>query len=264
MQKNTNECFIIGSGRSLLKLTSEEKNYLNAHPHTLAMNKYLLFHEKIGVIPKAMFIGDFHFPAHKVFLETIKQALRLNFKPTYYADQYYKELFIKPFYRPYWNLKTRYNLYRNKSFFAPLNVSYEKLKFFKATLRDHPEFIWGESLNDELFFQRGSLSTALNIAYIIYPSCKIKLVGIDLTEPECFFEEELKLRSDLRDTYYDELAQKARRHFTAVPTQAGTVLDKFPLIKEKLKIKGGDLFCCNPNSLIVSEGLAEYVPIIEA
>ncbi|OCQ94471.1 hypothetical protein BCD64_07250 [Nostoc sp. MBR 210] len=209
-----------------------------------------------------MFIGDFHFPAHKVFLETIKQARKLETQPTYYADQYYRKLFITPFEQPYWNLRTRYRLYRNHRFLAPLSLFYKKLKFFKATLRDHPDFIWGESLNDELFFQRGSLSTALNLAYIIYPSCKIKLVGIDLTKPECFFEEELKQRTDLRDPYFDKLAQDAGRHFTAVPTIGGTVLDRFPVIKQKLQSKGGDLLCCNPNSLVVSEGLAEYVPIL--
>ncbi|HAC62867.1 MAG TPA: hypothetical protein DCF68_04855 [Cyanothece sp. UBA12306] len=256
------ECFIIGSGRSLLNLSEAEKNYLNSHPNTLAMNKYLLFYEKIGIIPKALFLGDFHFPAHKVFLETIQNASQLNTKPTYYVDQYYKKLFSQPLKYLGWNLENRYQLYTKYNYLPPLYVNYPNLAFFKAEGRSGREFIWGKSLDEQLFFQRGSLSTALNLAYIIYPDCDIKLIGIDLSYPESFYEEELKARTDLIDTYYYERARKAEKHDTVVETKEGTVLDRFPLIQQELAQRGNKLLCCNPNSLVVTQGLCDYVPIM--
>lgn len=257
------ECFIIGSGSSLLDLTSEEKEYLNNHPHTLAMNKYLLFYEKIGVIPKALFLGDFHFPAHKVFTETIEKAKKINFQPVYYVDDYYQKLFKEPWKHWKWNLKERYKLYKNSNYISPWLVNYSYLKFFSAKLRDHPKFVWAKSFQDELFFQRGSLTTALNLAYLIYPECDIKLLGIDLNKNPSFYDEEIKKRPDLTDHKNDLRAKKAGYHATIVKTPQGTVLDRFPLIQKELAQQGAKLLCCNANSLVVTKGLCDYAPIMD-
>ena len=262
MSATKKECFIIGSGSSLLDLTPAEKDYLNHHPHTLAMNKYLLFYEKIGVIPKALFLGDFHFPAHKVFLETIEKAKQINPQPIYYVDDYYQKLFKEPWKNWTWSLKERYKLYKKSRYIAPLIVNYSHLKFFSAKLRDHPEFMWAKSFEDELFFQRGSLTTAINLAYLIYPECDIKLIGIDLNKNPSFYEEELKKRSDLIDKLYYERSQQAGKHDTIIKTPQGTVLDRFPLIQKELAQKGTKLLCCNPASLVVTFGLCDYAAIM--
>ncbi|MDJ0660020.1 MAG: hypothetical protein QNJ42_11105 [Crocosphaera sp.] len=263
MSATKKECFIIGSGSSLLDLTTEEKDYLNNHPHTLAMNKYLLFYEKIGVIPKALFLGDFHFPAHKVFLETIEKAKQINPQPIYYVDDYYQKLFKEPWKYWKWNLKERYKLYKKSRYLSPLMVNYSHLKFFSAKLRDHPKFIWAKTFEDDLFFQRGSLTTAINLAYLIYPECDIKLLGIDLNKNPSFYEKEIKQRSDLTDHYNDKIARKGGCHATVVKTPQGTVLDKFPLIQKELSQQGTKLLCCTPDSLVVTSGLCDYAPIMK-
>ena len=95
------DCFIIGSGSSLLNLTVEEKEYLNNHPHTLAMNRYLLFFEKIGVVPKDLFLGDYHsILSHRVLLKTIKKINKLSIFPNYYVDEYYQNL-KKPLFKDF-------------------------------------------------------------------------------------------------------------------------------------------------------------------
>ncbi len=262
MNATMKDCFIIGSGSSLLDLTPEEKDYLNNHPYTLAMNKYLLFYEKIGVIPKALFLGDFHFPAHKVLTETIEKAKKINPQPIYYVDDYYQKLFKEPWKHWEWNLKERYKLYKNSHYLSPLVVNCNHLKFFSAKLRDNPKFIWAKNFKDELFFQRGSLTTAINLAYLIYPECDIKLIGIDLNENPSFYEEEIKKRSDLIHKFYDERSKSSGKHDTIVKTMKGTVLDRFPLIQKELAEKKAKLLCCNPQSLVVTKGLCDYVPII--
>lgn len=262
MNATVKDCFIIGSGSSLLDLTPEEKDYLNNHPYTLAMNKYLLFYEKIGVIPKALFLGDFHFPTHKVFIETIEKAKQINPQPIYYVDDYYQKLLKEPWKYWRWNLEERYKLYQKSNYIAPLNINYSHLKFFSAKLRDRPEFIWAKTFKDELFFQRGSLTTAINLAYLIYPECDIKLIGIDLNKNPSFYEEELKQRLDLTDHKNDLRSKESGYHATVVKTRRGTVIDRFPSIQRELTKQGRKLLCCNPDSLVVKQGLCNYVSII--
>ena len=256
------ECFIIGSGRSLLDLTPEERIYLNAHPRTLAMNKYLLFDEKVGVTPKALFLADRHFPAPKVFTETVARARGLDPKPTYYVDDYYRKLFIQPYLDPIWVARERARLYTRHRYIGPPWVRYPDFVFFHHLFGHYGDFSWATTLDEPLFWLHGSLTTAINLAFVAYSRCDIKLVGVDLTGPEAFYEEQLQTRRDLTDKHYWR-SKEMGEHWTVLAIKRGlSLLDGISQIRMELAKNGVQLLCCNSASLLVSEGICEYAPVL--
>jgi hypothetical protein len=111
MTKSLNRfSFILGSGASLLRLTNLERSLLNRHPCTLAMNKYLLFHEKLDIIPSDFFLADRQFPSHLVADRSLKVASKIKEKITFYLHSYYSDI-----YNPLLNWKTPENRWLHRS-----------------------------------------------------------------------------------------------------------------------------------------------------
>jgi len=262
MNTNKNECFIIGSGSSLLNLTAEEIDYINSHPNTLGMNKFLIFHELINLIPKAMFLGDFHFPAQKVFIETIEIAKKVNSEIKYYVDNKFYYLFKEPHLHPVWNLKLRLSTLIRYGYFIPLTTNYNNFDFFKADIRSPRNFFWASNFNENLFFHRGSLTTAINLANIIYPNCNIKLLGVDLSNPYYFYDKDLLKRKDLIDPITHDESRKRGLHYPVIKSKGGTILDFFPKILKELSNQGVNLYCCNPESLLVEKSICDFKLVI--
>jgi len=258
----TNECFIIGSGSSLLNLTDDEKMYLNNHPNTMGMNKYLIFHDLLNIVPKYMFLGDYHFPAHKVFKETIEVAKNRYPDIKFYVDRYYYNIFVNQLSNILFNLKERLILLIKYFYFAELTIKYENLLYFKAQRKYLNRFFWGKSLEDELFFHKGSLTTAINLANILFPGCNIKLIGVDLNNPYYFFEQILEKRKDLFDPITHIKSRETGKFFPVIRTNAGSIVDYIPDIVNELKSQNINLYCCNKESLLIEENLCEYSPII--
>lgn len=256
------ECFIIGSGSSLLRLSDDEKAYLNNHPNTIGMNKYLIFHDIINVVPKYMFLGDYHFPAHKVFKETIDIAENNFPKIIFFVDRYYYNLFVNPLSDIYFNLKERLILLLKHFYLARLIIKYDNLYFFKAQRKYLNSFFWGNTLEQELFFHKGSLTTAINLANILFPGCNIKLIGVDLNNPYYFFEQILEKRKDLFDPITHIKSRETGKFFPVIKTKVGSILDYIPDIVNELKSQNINLYCCNKESLLIEENLCEYSPII--
>lgn len=260
---STKECFIIGSGSSLLDLTSEQIAYLKEHPHTLAMNKYYLFYEKVEIVPKALFLADHRFPTHRVFTEIIAKAKKSSQPPTIYVDNYYEILFRRPYRHLRWNLKERLKLYKNNRYLAPFWINYPQLNFFSHRQGIYEGFSWSNNISEPLYWMHGSLTTAINLANIIYPGCDIKLIGVDLKSPEPFYEQELQTRQNLMDAGYFR-NKRVGQHHTAIASKNGvTMLDAIKdLIRPELAKNNVNLFCCNPSSLLVTEDICEYAAII--
>jgi glycerophosphoryl diester phosphodiesterase len=258
------ECFIIGSGRSLLNLTDREKEYLNEHPYTLAMNRYLLFFEKIGVLPKAMFAADSHFPAPKLIFQTIQKIQYLGSDITYYLDEYYRKLFVIPPQESVWARKQRDKSFEQHGYVAPLGFDYSKLVFFKHQFAVYSGFSWAKTLKEPLYWFHTSLLTAINLANIIYPNCDIKLLGIDLQGPQSFYHEEIMKKPEMLDKHYNRSLKELGQHPTAVATtpDGRTMFDALNKIVPELEKLGTKLLCSNPSSKLVIDSICKYTPVI--
>ncbi len=258
------ECFIIGSGRSLLSLTRKEKEYLANHPNTLALNKYLLFYEKIGVLPKSMFAADSHYPSPKLIFQTIDKIECLGNKITYYLDEYYRKLFVIPPQESVWSRKRRDKMFEENGYVAPLGFDYSNLVFFKHQFGVYSGFSWAKTLKEPLYWFHTSLLTAINLANIIYPNCDIKLLGIDLQSPEAFYHEEIMKKEEMLDKHYRKSIKELGKHPTAIATTSDgrTMFDALQRIVLELDKLGTKLLCCNPNSKLVLDGICKYTSII--
>jgi hypothetical protein len=261
--KHQNECYILGSGRSILDLSATEKQYVHNHPNTLALNKYFLFWEKTGILPKALFLADFKFPGMKVYVETIRKAKRQGAAIPFYANFRYSEFFDSPLDKTRWKLRMRWRLFRHFRYLPPLTIAYEPLIFFRVKA-ENEQIVWARDLSETLFHRRGSLSTAINLATIVHPGCRIKLLGVDLNDPKWFFDEELRMRPDLIDHSYHR-SRAAGRHATALKSDEyeGTIQDTIRELMPCIHNSGSDLVCCNPESLLVTHDVCPYAPVIE-
>ncbi len=260
--------YILGSGPSILNLTDEEKAFLNAHPYTLAMNKYLMFWERVGVLPKDLFLADTLLDGIIVFAETMRRAKELIPETTYYIQQKY----INQFYSSNFKGLIKRVAYRLKMLiyhrcWIPLNPI--MLQPFSLTICEEPAHCrqrWGNSITDGLIHYKGSLTTAINLATNIYPVKTIKLIGVDLYVYSPFYGSEfdayivrhrLKAPNDASEMH--EKARSMNLHATAVPHgNLNSVIPAVTIIHEHLRTKGVNLVCCNPDSLLVQENACPY------
>jgi hypothetical protein len=269
--------FILGSGESLLNLKTKEKALLNAHPHTLAMNKYLLFYEKIGVLPKDFFLADCQFPAHLVANRSLKIVSKLKNNLRFYLHTYYQDFFGPPDLINHYTLKTfpsilffkngllkRLKVLKNHHYWIDLKPYRTQIKYFDCDFSS-TVLNWSESLDQTLYFYRGSLTTSINLANIIYPETDICLLGVDLNSKNSFYESEIaklpefEKHADPRHAERMKMSLRSGKHATILTYNgAPGIQSVMPDIVKILKRRGLNLFCANPNSYLVKEGICSY------
>lgn len=280
--------YIFGSGASLLNLTQEEVQYLNEQPCTLSLNRYLLHWKTVGVVPKAHLMADVHFPCIKFFVETQAEIQRINQPVTYYINPRYLAYFPDRLdYRLCRHaVRRRWEAWKGNRYIVPLRVRKDNLvPFFQtnaprfADLLDDSGWFWANSLDEPMLFFRGTLTSAVNLAAVIWPEADIKLLGVDLNSYGYFFdpktgeetEEEKADRIRRTDAVRAAHHSKSRRmgvHATAATFEFGDrpalppVQSVFPRIREELAKTGRELYCCNPDSLLVTDGICPYAPVI--
>ena len=256
------EVFILGSGGSINELTEEEKNYINQAPVRIALNKFMAFYKKAGIIPSHVFFIDAHSPSSTNMLQYIFDLC--------HEDDLGDIIFIA-------NAAVRNRVFRHKGLLYYV-AKYHPIQFHKHHayyLIKRPfkiDFIkmynyleggkWAESLNEPLFHFRSSLSTVLNYASIKYPGYTIKLVGTDLNSKDYFFEQELKNLSFSSTDWTTQHTKKADKHFTVQNFKGTNFLDKIPFMKEELEKTANPIYCCSPQSLLVLDDYIEYREII--
>lgn len=258
------DCIILGSGRSLLGLTSAEREHLNAHPRTVGMNKYLLFWEKLGVLPSVVFLADFKPSGVMVFHETIRILRTLGRDIPFYVNAEFVRYFCDRSDRAFieatkawW--KRDYGYETDET----VPVGFSGLRPFLVRT-EQKTFQFARNLDQVLYHRRGSLTTAINLAAILWPRSTIKLLGVDLGDPGYFFDEEIQSqRPELIDASYRR-AKELGRHNTALPSSKfeGTVQEALGAVAVHLAQAGSALVCCNPDSLLVREGVCRYQPLI--
>ncbi len=260
-------CYLLGSGASLNDLTVEERAYLNSHPYTLAFNKYLLFWDVVGIAPTDFLILDRHFPSHIVFVRSLQIARSLPRKVNLYADEFYAKYCGRNGLELLKGLRARFILWRQTKYWLPLDIIGSPVQYCHNIIDSSQPFSWASSLDEPLYFYRGSLTSAINLATIIYPGCDIKLLGVDLYSNDYFYGDRIEAFPDLVDKYY-KIGQQAGRHPTTIDlSNVGrhrSILDVMPQVVAHLHSLGVSLACCNPRSLLVTEGICEYAPVMES
>lgn len=265
MPEDDDTFYILGTGRSLLDLSSEERRYLDAHPRTLGMNRFYLNYERLDICPSMLFLSDFNYYADLILrgcIERLKREGRAL--PYYVGDEYLR------FYRSASLADLRFKRrmrrkLKNKADYKPGALPvYEHLVGFPVS-NEAQKFYWARSFKTPLYHRRGSLTVAINLANILYPACDIKLLGIDLSSPGYFYDD--LITDETRDQWVDEKYDQSKRlgvHASARPKthDSTTLCDVMHQVTAEFRRQGRGLYCCNPESLLVTENVVPYAPVI--
>lgn len=241
------DCYVLGSGRSLLSLTKEEVNHINRSPFVLAFNKYILFYEKVGVVPTHYLLGDSGDKALLMFGETIKMCKE---KP---LDNV-RFLFSRKLLR---------NVARRSDHLTLFDEDIRSRCFLITRNRWEVGGKWAASLKEPIYHYRGSLSGAVNISSLLNPGHDIKLLGVDLTDHHYFFHEEIERNKEKWGLFLNRLTPETTQHETIVEVKGIEGIQAvFPHMAQMVAAGGGKLLCCNPDSYLVTKNILEYRSII--
>ncbi len=261
-----NTVFILGTGRSLLALTDDERTYLDAHPRTLAMNRYYLYYEKLGVSPKMLFLSDFNYYADLILRHTVDKLRDNGHRLPYYLSEPYFQFYCSPPYRHVGFKRRMQRKFREGFDYHPQTLpDYDDFISFPVA-NEAPVFRWARDFSAPLYHRRGSLTVAINLANILYPACDIKLLGIDLSTPGYFYDEAITEAN--RDLWVDDKYDQSKKqgvHANARPKSHDslTLCEVMRDVMAELERQGRRLRCCNENSLLVTDGVVPYAPVVE-
>ena len=262
--------YIFGGGRSVLDLTPAEREYLNRHPRTLAMNRFLLHWEMTRVLPKASLLMDRQFPSQLVLVDLMRKA-RSASAPVH--------LYIHSDYRAYLGssprdlargLRRRARIWRAHRSWVPYVFARPPITYVdqgKHSPLEQP-IPWATGLDEPLYWYRSTLTVAINLAALLYPGTDIKLIGVDMGFAS-FFESEVQDPAIIASYSRTELHRRAQEmdvSSTVMPLDDGTpgILAALPKVREVLQRDGRELYCCNPQSMLVTEGICPYAPVMDS
>lgn len=258
---------LLGSGGSILNLTEEEKNYINQCKYVIAINKFMAFYKKAGIIPTHVYFHDrfgnsFNF--YKYILEVCNHDNLRNLtfftNPVFAISPKFPSLFAfnLRFKRRFLNqakenkFKEWLMIYNNNSCLKyPPNskiISFEVTNHLKGGQ-------WAKTTEESIFHYRGSLTSVLNLCSIFFPGKEIYLVGTDFNQSDYFFEEEIKqLEFEWKD-FTHELVKKEGKHYSYQEVEGKVIGDMFPFIIDSLKKTKNEVYCTNSNSLLIDSGV---------
>lgn len=248
----------------MLALSAAERLFLQTQT-TVAMNKYLLFWDIIGLWPTHFFLADIHYPALRVYEESVAIAAAHGRPPRFLLDRQFRLRYSENTFRRLLNRRfAREQLHRYGFTPNPAARPAEATYFRRTHGWDSPER-WATSLREKLYFYRGSLSVLLNLLTILNLGKHIKLLGVDLGSPGSFYDDRLAERPYLMDDYLRlQQSGAVQQHMTAAEFKGMPGIQaKWPFIQRSVEAAGFRLSCCNPESLLVKEGLCPYAPVIE-
>ncbi len=253
--------YVLGSGPSLLDLTSEERTRLTREPFVFAMNKYLLFWDKIGVEPSHTFLADTHYPAYEVLARSLARSRELRRPPRFHLHRYYRDYInVGPAAR-YFDLVLRARLIHNGGWRGRYLEFDPTPNFFAASTHNFEPMVWARSFEEQLYFYRGSLSILLNLICILNPGRPIYLLGVDMNTPESFYEEEMARDASLHDKWR-AIGEREAAHPTVLQYESiPGILEKWPFIWESCLEAGCPIYNVNPASMLVERGLCEARPL---
>jgi hypothetical protein len=144
---------------------------------------------------------------------------------------------------------------RVRAFVLPPSCNYQ---YVTHTNWWKPEKDWATSLSQPLYHHRGSLTSAINYAAIVWPGRDILLVGTDFYSAEYFFEDSERYKKLQIPDWTHEIVRSAGKHFSAIEHQGTTMFDSFDFMNKKLKESGNHMYCANKKSLLVENGCVPF------
>lgn len=239
------DTFILASGKSLLDLSSEEKNHINKSL-CISFNKYLMFYDKVGIIPNYHYQLDaFDKSGIYVFQNTINKILK---------DKLYNIELICG--------SVLSNLILSNNIKIKHKITSLNPKIGNGWNPNFEDIGWSSDPYSSLFHFKGSLTSVINFAHALKPNNDIKLLGADMTSSEYFFNEEFEKDSNMHDWTYD-LMKKTGKHSSAL-TEVGGYTQEIcmPWIKEQTNKTGSNIYICSKKSLYYTENILEYKEVI--
>jgi hypothetical protein len=179
----------------------------------------------------------------------------------------------RKFVRFYWSPRFRYLRFKRRyrrsfrgkhGYHPPTRLAYDLFVPFRVR-HEAPTFRWARRLEEPLYHRRGSLTVAINLLAILHPGRDVKLLGIDLSDPRYFYDDEItpgNRETLVHDSYFRGI--EAGRHVNALPSPKypDTLLDSVASARSQLRRDGVELWCCNPRSLLVEKGVCEFRPVL--
>ena len=261
MRININkDVIVLGTGISILDLSKKDIDYINSCETVIAINKFMAFYKKAGILPTHAYFLDCYDISNQLFLQYIFNVCRQNNLKdlTFVVDKsLQKRLTTNPIYyllkRGYW--KVRYgSSIKYKLFLIPSGCEFQFINHQHWLKGDR----WAHSLAEKLFHFRGSLSTVLNYVSIQFPNRRINLVGVDFNSPKHFFQEDLEKLNFCWQDWTTDIVEREKMHFSAIEYQDSTIFDKFDFMIKNLMESGNEIYSSNPKSLLVEKGFVPY------
>ncbi|MGQ1947083.1 hypothetical protein ACT3CD_08305 [Geofilum sp. OHC36d9] len=268
------EVIVLGSGESINQLSHEEISYIKNCEIIIAVNKYAAFYELKGIIPTHIYFVDSFENSLNILGYIIKKFRKNNINNiTYILSSEINVLVVTNRIQIFYKfIKHRFQLFKifihSRTLFTFKKLLFQKYNYLLISPKNTINFIehtnwlnmgqWAKSLSEPLFHYRGSLSTVLNYISIKYPGYKVALVGNDFNSSNYFYQKELdNFNLKWKDWTY-KIIKKENKHFSAIPFQGKTIFEAFPLITENMKATNNELYCINPNSLLVTKNCVPF------
>ena len=254
------EVFLLGSGRSVLDLDPEEVAYINRSRCVLALNKFVLYHDVIGIVPTHIWFTEIHHPGPAILRYIVRYCRRQGLEGlTFIVIRAGGTFYDSPL--AYWKDRLIQGMRRLDTWQIHLLPPRSRVEVVRLHhwLRGGE---WAASLDQPLFHLRTSFTCALNYLAVKYPGSTIKLVGTDFNTPGYFFDEQIGRHNLDFSDWTTRVQAEHRTHFAVVEHEGRTVIDAFPYMRRQLDLTRNRLLCPNPESEVVLRGLASYGPII--
>lgn len=241
MMKSNMTSFVLGSGKSLLELSDREIESINNSPFSLCFNKYILFHELIGIRPTHYLLADSGKKAIFTFMRLEEKLKTLNNISLIFSEDLIRVA----------RLACGNNYVNSILDNNPCKIikRYHWLEGGK----------WARNMSEPIFHFRGSLSGCINLATILNTAQDINLVGVDLNDHDYFFSSIFASDPIKWAPLMNRLTPESELHETVVQYGGAPGLDyAMPFIRRKVQELGMNLYCSNKNSLLVSKNILEY------
>jgi len=276
--RTENKTIILGSGESILNLTQDEIKYINNCTIVIAVNKYMAFYDLIGIIPTHVYFHDI--TGREMFDLILQKCLNDNlenitiitnpiFKLFTYKNKTYRYVNFLKYFKEF--ITSLLLIRIGKIVIINYIKAFKKLSTYRIPTSWKIISIrvskwnkggkWAKGFSEPIFHYRGSLTSALNIATIIAPKRDIYLVGNDFNGGRYFYEDHLNSTNiNWKDFTYNS-TKKTELHYSFQNVKGTSIIDKFPLIINKITKQGGRLFCINKESLLVKDADVHFKPL---
>jgi hypothetical protein len=213
-----NDVFIIGTGDSLLNLTEEEIEYINSCDN-IVVNSHLIFHQLINIKPKNWIYVDNDVKTETMLKHTYEIADYLNIN--WYLGETHidmlKTLNITP-----------------KSNIIKMNTKYSLNK-------------WAETLEEQPFWC-SILGIAINLATILYPKSRLKIIGMDGIGGQHFYTKSVSNYNKEIIKYHSTSVISTNFHNSVSWFKWG-----LPIIIREVEKRGSEIYHYNKDSIFVNE-----------